>query len=66
MAKSMTWVGLFNPREAKMVGVREALSWLKERHADNMIVEMDAQLVCYGIQGSGGVRVFENLIWSMM
>lgn len=35
------------------MGVREVLSWLKERNVDNVIIEMDAELVYYGILGVG-------------
>lgn len=45
-----------------MIGVREALSWLKDKHLDNVDIEMDAQLVCQGIHGGGGWGVFRNLV----
>ena len=33
------------PKEAEVVGVREALSWVKQKNLTNVIVETDSQLV---------------------
>jgi len=33
-ARGMPWRGAFTPREAEVVAVREALSWIKELHYD--------------------------------
>ncbi|XP_073121701.1 uncharacterized protein [Henckelia pumila] len=42
--------GAFNPTVAEALGVREALSWIKELHLPKVIVESDAQLVINALQ----------------
>nr|GMD23632.1 putative ribonuclease H-like domain-containing protein [Ipomoea batatas] len=35
------------PKEAKTLAVREALSWLEDRHYDNVLVKTDAQQIVF-------------------
>ena len=44
--------GLFDPKITEVLGFREALSWLKQKGCDRIVVEMEAQLVVYGIKKS--------------
>ena len=49
-AKRMT--GLFSPKEAESLLFREALSWLKHKRMDGLIIETDAQSVIHSIVSS--------------
>ena len=40
-AKCQRFPGLFRPREAKALAVREALSWIKNLQLSKIIVEID-------------------------
>lgn len=40
--KGVPFNGLFTPKEAEAIGVREALSWLKGHNVDSVIVEIDS------------------------
>ena len=53
---------MFSPREAKAIGVREALSWLKDHNFNNIIIEMDAKQVFDSIKGPSGSSAFHAII----
>ncbi|XP_031122570.1 uncharacterized protein LOC116025477 [Ipomoea triloba] len=44
-AQSVMFAGIFSPREAEALAVREALSWLKTHGWDGVVVETDAELL---------------------
>ncbi|XP_074352647.1 uncharacterized protein LOC141691791 [Apium graveolens] len=39
------WMGAFEPKVAEAMAFREALSWVKERRATNIVFQLDSQLV---------------------
>ncbi|XP_019153457.1 PREDICTED: uncharacterized protein LOC109149921 [Ipomoea nil] len=40
-ARCLPWPSIFIPNEAKAIGEREALTWIKDSHLDNIQVESD-------------------------
>ncbi|XP_031125130.1 uncharacterized protein LOC116027568 [Ipomoea triloba] len=54
--------GLFSVREAEAMGAREALSWIKGRGWQHVIVETDAQVVANAVQTGGNYTPFGGLI----
>lgn len=42
-------MGVYSPKEAKAVAIREALSWLKNHNVEKVQVEFDALLVVQGM-----------------
>ncbi|KAK9088929.1 hypothetical protein Scep_028011 [Stephania cephalantha] len=57
------FVGVFGPKEAEAIGVREALSWLKEGNMLQVTVETDAQVVVQALSSnSKDLSYFGSLI----
>lgn len=61
-AKGLTLNGLYTPKEAEAIGVREALCWLKQLKLDHVIIEMDALQLFRGIQ-SGSLSCSKYLLY---
>ncbi|XP_019195631.1 PREDICTED: uncharacterized protein LOC109189292 [Ipomoea nil] len=60
-ARGEQWKGLFAPREAEAIAIREALSWLKLHNIDNVHVESDSLQVVQSLNSNGGVYDFCNV-----
>ncbi|KAK9092874.1 hypothetical protein Syun_027785 [Stephania yunnanensis] len=57
------FVGVFEPKEAEAIGVREALSWLKEGNMLQVTIETDAQVVVQPLSSnSKDLSYFGSLI----
>ena len=39
------------PKEAEAISFREALSWLCDKHLDNVVIKTDAQQIVMGLHG---------------
>lgn len=61
-AKCYPLHGNFSPKEAEAVAVREALSWLKNRRHDKVLVETDSLLVTNALLQEKDVSAFDLLI----
>lgn len=61
-AKCTPWKGVYSPKEAEAIAVREALSWLKAHNYDKVTVEIDALLVLQGLHTAGNVSYFDLLL----
>ncbi|KAK6121841.1 hypothetical protein DH2020_044454 [Rehmannia glutinosa] len=63
VARTITYPGVFAPKEAEAIGVREALSWIKSLCFHQVVVESDAKYVVEGIYSTeSGVSEYDNLI----
>lgn len=54
--------GLFTPREAEALSMKEAICWVLGKGFKRCIIEADAKLVIDAIQGSGGRISFHMII----
>ncbi|CAH9137916.1 unnamed protein product [Cuscuta epithymum] len=54
---SKLWFGRLSPWEAELVGIREALSWVKENGWDFIEVESDASKAISEIQGGSSISL---------
>ncbi|XP_019196332.1 PREDICTED: uncharacterized protein LOC109190316 [Ipomoea nil] len=61
-AACMPWIGLFSPREAKALAIREALSWCKRKSLEFLHVETDSLLVVQGLSSHEFVSSFDLLL----
>ncbi|XP_031105317.1 uncharacterized protein LOC116010174 [Ipomoea triloba] len=61
-ARGVPWRGVFSPREAEAVAVREALSWIKNLHYDKVYVETDSLLVMQALNAIEGDSYFHLVI----
>ncbi|CAH9142860.1 unnamed protein product [Cuscuta epithymum] len=61
-AGAKPWEGNISPKEAEILGVREALSWLKENRWDCVDIESDASQVVSAIYNGGGVAQFGLIV----
>nr|GMD06060.1 uncharacterized protein LOC109186215 [Ipomoea batatas] len=61
-AKGTQWRGVFSPREAEAVAVREALSWLKSHNFDKVQIETDSLQVVQGINACKGDSSFHLIL----
>ncbi|XP_074327155.1 uncharacterized protein LOC141665071 [Apium graveolens] len=53
--------GRFQPREAEAMGLKEALTWIKNWRTRKCIFECDAKLLVEAVNGSGGRLIFMQL-----
>ncbi|XP_019181954.1 PREDICTED: uncharacterized protein LOC109177101 [Ipomoea nil] len=61
-ARKIPWHGLFRSDEAEVMGVKEALKWLKELNVDCVEVEMDAPKVITGLQSCKVFTSFDLIL----
>jgi len=61
-ARGAQWRGIFTPREAEAVAIREALSWIKSHNMDNVNVETDSLHVVQCLNSKGGVSSFHLIV----
>ena len=50
--------GRFQPRKAEALGLKEALSWVKEGRANKCVFESDAKFLVDDVQGRRGLSYF--------
>ncbi|KAK6164302.1 hypothetical protein DH2020_001166 [Rehmannia glutinosa] len=63
VARVVTFPGLFEPKEAEAIGVREALSWIKLIGLQQVVVETNAKCVVDGISSvEYGESEFDGLL----
>ncbi|XP_019200084.1 PREDICTED: uncharacterized protein LOC109193683 [Ipomoea nil] len=48
-ARCLPWPSIFRPNEAEAIGIREALTWIKDSNLDNIQVESGCLLLVNGI-----------------
>lgn len=61
-AKSGVWNGLFNPKEAEAMAIREALSWLKFHRRESVQIETDALQVVHGLDVENGSSSYDLIL----
>ncbi|XP_019173793.1 PREDICTED: uncharacterized protein LOC109169366 [Ipomoea nil] len=61
-AKNMRITGIFTVNEAKVVSLREALSWIRDTGMGNIDVEMDSQTIFYSLTSSSFNSSFGLLV----
>ncbi|XP_031112158.1 uncharacterized protein LOC116016135 [Ipomoea triloba] len=61
-AKNLRGQGIYGPKEAEAIGMREALSWLKDTCLGEVDVETDSQLVFKAISGHDFTSAFGLII----
>nr|GME05468.1 uncharacterized protein LOC109186242 [Ipomoea batatas] len=61
-AKETKWNGIFTPREAEAVAVREALSWIKTLNFDKVHVETDSLTVVQSLNQECGESSFHLVV----
>ena len=60
-ARSNIVHGRLQPREAEALGLKEALSWVKEWRASKCVFESDAKLLVDAVQGRRGLSYFDTI-----
>ncbi|KAL8089279.1 hypothetical protein AgCh_038904 [Apium graveolens] len=61
-ARSNVFQGNFQPREAEAVGLKEALSWVKDWRVHKCIFECDAKVLVDAMNGEGGATYFHLIV----
>lgn len=61
-AVSCPWNGVFSPKEAEALAIREALSWSKMHNLDYMQIETDSLLTVQGLSHLEFVSSFDLLL----
>nr|GMC92116.1 uncharacterized protein LOC109155154 [Ipomoea batatas] len=61
-AKEQKWSGIFQPREAEAISIREALKWIKVMNVDRVQIETDALLVIQGLNNPKLISSFDLVL----
>ncbi|XP_031106138.1 uncharacterized protein LOC116010768 [Ipomoea triloba] len=61
-ARCTPWNGVFSPKEAEAVAIREALSWIKSSRLDHVILETDALTVVQCLNSNLGESSFDLIV----
>lgn len=61
-AMEMNWKGLYQPRLAEAIGIREALNWIKSLGVCNVQVESDASTVIDSIRSESDWTAYDLII----